>query len=145
MRIGKGNSIVDNGHAGGIFIAIDDDGVLHEKAVSLDLKEYYSHPDTGFIFKGYKIDGLDKVISAAKKCAVALSQVGMISFDFTIDEKGDPCLIEANCAGGSAWLIQGAHGVGAFGDNTEKILDWVCQNKNHKKYQREKYYFGNMG
>jgi len=133
MRLGRGGSFTDNASAGGIFIAIDDDGTLHKTAFTEYRKEYTIHPDTGFVFENQKIEHLNKVIAEAKRLQYAIPQVAVVNWDFTIDEHGEPVLIEANMKNdvqaGSIWLPQMAHGKGAFGDNTAKVLDYIRRAK----------------
>lgn len=125
MRIGRGGSCLDNAHAGGIFIAIEEDGTLHQKAFTEFNESFDTHPDSGVVFAGYKIKLFPHVLHAAEIMHQTIPQVGSINWDFTIDSKGDPLLIEANINGGSIWLPQIAHGKGAFGEETPEILRWL--------------------
>ena len=64
---------------------------------------------------------------------LAIPQVRIVNWDFTIDQDGEPILIEANMKNdvqaGSIWLPQMAHGKGAFGENTAKILQYLRKAK----------------
>ena len=144
MRIGQGGNYLDNAHAGGMFIAVDNDGSLHKTAFTEFKKEYTVHPDTGVHFEGYRIESFEKVLQAAKSVHQAIPQLGCINWDFTIDESGNPVLIEANCLGGSIWLSQMAHGKGPFGDKTAEILRWLRFMKHLSKSKRAEYKFGYM-
>ncbi len=125
MRIGQGGSFLDNAHAGGMFIAINDDGTLHKKAFTEFRDEFFEHPDTHVAFEGYIVNNFDKIIASAKKMHSAIPQLGVINWDFTIDKNEEPILIEANTSGGSIWLFQMAWGCGVFGKNTPAILEWL--------------------
>lgn len=142
MRLGIGGSCTDNASAGGIFIAVDDDGTLHKQAFTEHRKGYTVHPDTNVVFEGYKVEHLDKVIELAKRLQISIPQVACVNWDFTINEAGEPVLIEANMRNevqaGSIWLVQMAHGKGAFGDNTEKVLDYVRRAKKVPFSKRKK-------
>ena len=133
MRIGLGGSVIDNASAGGIFIAVDDDGTLHKSAFTEYRKEYTVHPDTNIVFEGQKIEHLDKVIETAKRLQFAIPQVAVVNWDFTINQDGTPVLIVANMKNdtqsGSIWLSQMAHGKGAFGENTAKVLQYIRRAK----------------
>ena len=133
LRLGIGGSFKDNASSGGIFIAVDDDGTMHKSAFTEYRKEYTVHPDTGFVFEGHKIEHLDRVIKEAKRLQYAIPQVGVVNWDFAINDKGEPILVEANMKNeiqaGSIWLPQMAHGKGAFGENTEKILHYIARAK----------------
>jgi hypothetical protein len=136
MRIGRHKSHLDNAHAGGIFIAVNQNGTLHNTAFSEFKEEYKEHPDTHVVFDGYQIKNFDKVLKAAIKMHSAIPQVGIVHWDFTINDKEDPVLIEANITGGSIWLIQMAWGCGPFGDNTKEILQWMREQKKLPIYKR---------
>jgi hypothetical protein len=144
MRIGQGGANVDNAHAGGMFIAIDDDGTLHEKAFTEFKKEFMEHPDTHLKFSNYKIDLFPKVLEIAKRCHSFIPQIGCINWDFTIDEQGNPILIELNIRGGGIWVFQMAHGCGIFGERTPEILRWMRLMKHTKMSKRDKYACGRM-
>lgn len=125
MRIGQGGANVDNAHAGGMFIAVDKNGSLHKNAFTEFKTEYCLHPDTKITFDGYRIELFPEVLNAAKRCHALIPQIGCINWDFTINEAGQPVLIEANLRGGSIWLFQMAHGKGVFGSKTPEILNWL--------------------
>lgn len=144
MRIGSGGNFVDNAHAGGMFIAVDDDGQLHENAMTEFNIQFAKHPDTGVVYKDVKLDLVPKVIAAAHRMHGATPQLGVVNWDFTLDEDGEPVLIEANTMGGAVWLPQMAHGVGAFGDKTEEVLRWMRFVKKLGVAERKKYAFGKM-
>lgn len=143
MRIGRGGNCVDNAHAGGMFIAVDDDGRLHKEAFTEFREVFDRHPDTGLVFDGYRIPLFSPVKAAARRMHEMLPQVGVINWDFTIDAAGDPVLIEVNIQGGSIWLSEIAHGCGPFGENTPEILRWLRLMKNTRPADRAKYAFGN--
>lgn len=142
MRIGQGNNFLDNAHAGGMFIAVDDDGTLHKTAYTEFKNEFNKHPDTGVVFNGYKIKNVDKCIAAAEHMCTLVPQLGCVNWDFTINENEEPILIEANTECGSVWLIEMAHGVGPFGENTEEILKWMRNMKNTPVSMRDAIMFG---
>ena len=144
MRIGRGNAIVDNAHAGGIFIAVNNDGVLHKTAFTEFKESYTVHPDTNTVFEGYKIDHFEKVVDAAKCLHATIPQVGVYNWDFTIDRDGNPVLIEANTKEGSPWMLQMAHGCGPFGERTPEILRWIRLCRSLPKSKRKKYAYGYM-
>lgn len=146
MRIGSGGAYLDNAHAGGMFIALDNDGTMHKTAFTEFKQEFTEHPDSHLQFEGYRIELLPRVIEAAKALHETLPQIGCVNWDFTIDTDGNPTLIEANMAngkqGGSIWLVEMAHGCGAFGDNTAEVLRWLRWMKKQPRSKWEKYEFG---
>jgi hypothetical protein len=142
MRIGRNGNYLDNAHAGGMFIAVDDDGTLHDRAFTEFKEEFTKHPDTGVVFKNYKIENFSQVLEAAKRMSSMVPQVGCINWDFTIDDRGEPVLIEGNMKFGSTWLIEMAHGVAPFGERTEEVLQWLRKMRKTKASERYKYLYG---
>ena len=143
MRIGRGNAYVDNAHAGGIFVAIDKDGTIRGKAVTEFNEQYIEHPDTHVKFDGYKIDLFPRVVDAAIKIHTLIPQIGVANWDFTIDEYGEPVLVELNLLDCSIWLYEMVHGKGTFGAKTEEVLKWLKVLNKTRKSRRTQYAFGN--
>lgn len=125
LRIGRNGNRLDNAHQGGIFIGVHDDGSLLAEAHSEFGEMFEAHPDSGVKFSGYTISGVSKIIDAAHKLQAMLPRVGCINWDFTLDKDINPVLIEANMRGGSIWLIQMAHGISGFGENTSAVLRFI--------------------
>ena len=74
MRIGRGGSYLDNAHAGGMFIALSDDGTLHKTAFTEFKEEFVEHPDSKLKFEGYRIPLLPNVVDAEKECTIHYQQ-----------------------------------------------------------------------
>ncbi|HIF9210052.1 TPA: sugar-transfer associated ATP-grasp domain-containing protein [Photobacterium damselae] len=134
LRIGGGDSILDNIHAGGMVIHVSDDGCLSKYAYSLGWgdtnKKFDRHPNTNIIFDNYKIKNINKVILAAYEGHGKLSGIGIISWDITLDINNMPVVIETNLLGQSAWFPQIISGKSLFGDNTKEMLKSIFGNKN---------------
>lgn len=130
LRIGRMGNFLDNAHAGGIFIGVDDSGNLLDTAFTEFGDRYDKHPDTQILFKGYCVEEFPRILEVAHKLQSLFPQVRIIHWDLTIDENNDIVLIEANMRGGGIWLPQMAHGKSPFGDNTARILEIIRKNKN---------------
>lgn len=144
MRIGKNGSVVDNAHAGGIFIGVEEDGKLKESAYTEFREEYRIHPDTDIVFGEHKIELFPKLLDSAKKLHEAVPQVGIVNWDFTLDSDGEPVLIEANIDSGTIWMTEMANGCGAFGEHTAEVLQWIRMMKTKKASERFSYAYGEM-
>lgn len=142
MRIGHGGAVVDNASSGGMFISISNDGYLQGKAVTKDNKKYSEHPDTHTIFDGHKINNFEKVIKAAMRMHAMIPQIGVVGWDFTIDENGQPLLIEANIGTVMFYFCQMSLGIPAFGDRTAEVLQWIKKMKHLPYNKRGDYAFG---
>jgi len=105
---------------------VDDSGNLGEFAYRLgygDSDEKFSqHPDTKVVFKDCKLSFIEALIEDAKKLHGLLSDIKIISWDFTVDENGNFVVVEVNLRGQSVWFPQMISGRAIFGNNTEAFL-----------------------
>lgn len=126
LRIGGGGSEVDNIHAGGMSIAVGNDGSLAKKAYRLgygdSFESFDKHPDTNVVFEGYKLSFIDRLIETAKRLHEMTANIGTISWDFTVDDNGEIVVIEANFRGQSVWFPQMLSGESFYGENMVDVL-----------------------
>lgn len=122
LRIGRGGHHVDNVHSDGIFVGCSHDGQLRDCAFNQLGERFEKHPDTGTVFKGYRIPGVVKVLECAKRMHERLPQMRIVFWDFTLDESGEVVLVEINVNSLGCWLPQISNGEPLFGNNTAAIL-----------------------
>ena len=132
-RMGCTDSKIDNIHAGGLVIGVQNNGQLLPKAYQLGYgdndKTFTVHPRTNVEFKDVCLPSIEKVIKAAYAAHERLPRIGIVSWDFTVDKDGNPVLIEANIKSQSIWFPQIVHGKGAFEKNTPVILNLLKKKK----------------
>ena len=122
LRIGQGGSEVDNAHAGGMFIAVDDDGQLGSEAFTEGQKRYRQHPDTGVVFEGYRVPFMPQLRRAALELHRVIPRIDVASWDLTVDADGQVVLVEINLRSQAIWMAQMAHGKSFYGEDTEAML-----------------------
>lgn len=126
FRIGRATKNVDNIHAGGLVVGVEDNGRLLPYAYELGYGDkaikYTEHPDSKVKFADYELPFIQEIINSAYKVHGRYPHIGIISWDYTVDEKGNVVLIEANIMGQSIWIPQMIHGKGAFGQYTRAML-----------------------
>ena len=129
LRMGRKNSNVDNIHAGGIGVGVNDDGSLCEFGYELGygnkVNKLSEHPDSHVVFKDYVLPKIPEIIEAAYSVHKKLVNIGIVSWDFTVDENANVVLIEANIRGQGIWFNQIVNGKGAFGEDTKEILSMI--------------------
>lgn len=130
FRMGTGFSNVDNAHAGGIYIGVQDNGQLLPFALDMAGRRYYTHPTTNLVFEDHLLPAVSAIIHLGEQLLGCFPGLGIVSWDFSLREDGVPVLIEANLTGQSIWLSQMSHGAGAFGDRTSEILALVARRRN---------------
>lgn len=128
LRMGTGDSRVDNHHAGGMSSGITSDGRLKEFAFFLDGRKIDKHP-SGFVFNGYKIPSFNKAIEMVKDAHMRIGHFRLVGWDIAIDKEGDPVLIECNMRKNGIELHEFSNGP-FFGDLTERVFDEVIKKRN---------------
>lgn len=142
MRIGQGGGVVDNAHAGGMFVSVSNDGRLGKTAMTEFNDKYQKHPDTGLVFENHQIYNFDKVLQSVRRIHALVTRLGVVNWDFTINQDGEAVLLEANVSSGSIWLAQMAHGKAGFGEDTAEVLRWVRFMEGLPKSKRKEYCYG---
>lgn len=142
IRLGRGGQCVDNATSGGMFIGIQNDGTLNKEAMDIAGNRYSAHPDTGVVFESHRIEGVEDVIATAIRLHAQVPQLGVIGWDFTVDQEGVPVVIEANVRNASYRLSQMAHGVSPFLERTPEVLKWIKKMKHIPYSKRSEYAFG---
>lgn len=129
LRMGVDNSLIDNIHAGGLCIGINQDGTLKENAYKLgwgdNNQTLPEHPTSKVVFKDYYIGDIQRLLEVAKKLHQKVPHLGIISWDLTINDKNDVVLIEANCSGQSVWFPQVVNAEPLFGEDTEYFIKLI--------------------
>ena len=111
IRIGVGDSKVDNTSAGGICAAIDlETGVIVSKGVRRDGGCYLFHPDTGKQILGETIPKWNELNDMIDMLRPVGTPVHLVGWDFALSEKGW-CIVEGNACP-SIMGIQGSMDMG---------------------------------
>ena len=90
MRIGRNGSDVVNSSQGGISVQVDiNSGRLSKYAtVELDGTRFDKHPDTGFVFDGYQLEGWEKIKCQIIDFAKAMPEIKELAWDIAIIKDG---------------------------------------------------------
>ena len=128
VRIGQAGSRVDNASSGGLTCGITEKGVLKKYAYNQKGNRTEEHPDSHIRFENLKIEGVEKIDRVIQNIHCRLPHFRLISWDFSIDETGEPVLIEANINYGGVEIHQINNGP-IFGNKTKEILEEVFQKK----------------
>lgn len=125
LRIGGVGARVDNVSAGGCACSVKPDGWLQEKAIARSGGWTDTHA-SGIKFKDICVPSFDRVVQTAKRLHTQLPHFNIVGWDFSIDEAGDPVLIELN-------FNPGQNQIGSkqptFGDMSEEVFDEVFRKK----------------
>ncbi len=115
LRMGVGDSKVDNVSSGGLACGINEQGKLKKMAFGVDGSGVDKHPQ-GPVFEGLSVPGFDACKTICKTVAPRFARFSrLVSWDFAIDKSSSPLLIEANLCGGELDFHQMCNGP-IFGD-----------------------------
>ena len=96
LRMGKGESFVDNASSGGIYALVDiETGILHGPARSFSGERYDYHPNTGVLFEGAQIPRWQELNKIIDKVARVVPEQKQVGWDFALSV-GGWVLVEAN-------------------------------------------------
>lgn len=130
IRIGRSGQVIDNQSAGGISAKINVDGTLGKYAFGKAGDDMLEKTDTGIVLEGYQIPSYNKAVEKVKELHYSLPLFDLIGWDISINEEGEPILIEWNGRPGPS---QTACGTG-YGELTERIITEVWNRKNTVSY-----------
>lgn len=96
LRVGRGESVVDNFSAGGISALIDPTtGIICTEGADKRGARYAAHPDTHVSFKGFAIPEWDKAVEIVKRAALTVPGDHYCGWDLAYSRRGW-CMVEAN-------------------------------------------------
>lgn len=96
IRTGRGGSVVDNVGAGGITALVDiTTGTVCTDGVC-GFEYFEKHPDTGKLFKGFRLPNWDELCKLASDAHRVRPQQKMFGWDFAWTDKGYWDIIEVN-------------------------------------------------
>ncbi len=128
LRMGVGDSKVDNASSGGITVGVENNGRLKPVAYNAAGERFEEHPTTHAKFNDYVIPNFEIIKQLVKQQATHLPHFRLISWDIAIDENEEPIIIEANLHFGEIDFHQLNNGP-LFGKDTEEILKEVFGNR----------------
>lgn len=101
IRIGRGESTVDNTSSGGMSVLVDiDTGRLLTPGVDKKDHVYTEHPDTGITLQGYQLPCFEAAKAMVLEAAKVVPEMGYIGWDVSVNDRGEPLLIEGNAYAG---------------------------------------------
>lgn len=106
LRVGSGGRHTDNVSAGGLKIAVNENGALaeygfYDKAHGTKTQV---HPDSGILFQDIMLPYYDEAIQLSKKFHSKLKEIHLIGWDIAITENG-PVFIEGNESCGTDFQV----------------------------------------
>ncbi|MBR1456672.1 MAG: hypothetical protein IJ594_05885 [Oscillospiraceae bacterium] len=89
LRFGQGESCVDNGGAGGIFVLVDPEtGLTITEGVAEDGTHFLFHPNTGLQLPGFRVPRWDEAIALSKELALVVPEHPCVGWDLALTDGG---------------------------------------------------------
>lgn len=96
LRIGVGDSLVDNVGSGGIYTLLNEKGIIDNPCWSdKTISTYTIHPSNGYNLVGFKVPFFEEAINLCKKAALVEPHIRYVGWDVAITTNG-PILVEGN-------------------------------------------------
>ena len=137
IRIGGGDSRVDNLYNGGVLVGVGEGGRLGDIGVTNDGSVVSMHPDLHYRFVDIRLPHHEKALALVRRAHGIMGHNRIAHWDVAVDETGEAVLVETNLALGSIDCIQVCCGP-LFGKDTQKVLNEVY----YDRKGRERYRFG---
>jgi hypothetical protein len=127
LRIGAKGSFLDHDNLGGVSVAISDDNKLYDFALDINGNKLGSFND--IVFKDQpEVLALAEVKKIATYLAGKFFHGRLLAMDFTVNDKGEPLLLEINCWGNGISQYQMSSG-SVFREYTEEVLNYCSKTK----------------
>jgi len=98
LRMGKGDSFVDNASAGGVFAIIDPEtGEIVSDGIDENNNHYTEHPDTHIPFKGHRISQWDSLLEFVREIAFFDPKITYVGWDIAYCRDKGWMIVEGNC------------------------------------------------
>ncbi len=89
LRVGTGESVVDGGHYGGLWLAIDvETGIVGNPAVNIYGYEFLYHPDTHIPLVGFQLPDWDGAVALVRKLMDVVPQINYVGWDLAHTASG---------------------------------------------------------
>ena len=120
LKVGRNGSVIDNFGSGGFLSLIDENGVVYTDGFDKTGKSLKKHPDTGVIFKDFKLPEWDLALKICEEAALLYKKNRYIGFDLAYTKHNGWVMVEANARG----EIKGTQIITKQG--IKKKLDLLC-------------------
>ena len=104
LRVGRGDSVVDNAGSGGIIVAVDAQTGITIAAADEKGKSYTKHPETEYDLIGFKIPRWNEAIELVKELAQIIPMNRYTGWDVALTNDGW-AMVEGNSRGQFVWQV----------------------------------------
>ena len=87
LRVGVGDSLVDNTATGGYYYEVDlENGIVSSEGISKDGTRVFIHPQTDIVMLGFKVPLWEEVVKMCTSAAQRLPRMALVGWDVAISQ-----------------------------------------------------------
>ena len=125
LRMGAKGSFVDNlSTGGGVLVGINQDGHVNDFGINKRYEKVFKAP-SGIAFEGLQIPNWPYIKEKAIGFHQHIPHANLIGWDITLDESGEPIVIEINLDHAEIEAHQIFNGP-VFGDRLQEVKDYIA-------------------
>ena len=129
FRCGQGDSIVDNGGAGGLMIGVDQQGRLRNYAYN-NKYDKVERSYNGILFSDKSFEQVPMMVEMVKELHQrCLPSMGFAGWDIALNNNNTPLMIEVNLVWPGIQFEQLCPGTPIFGNRTDEVIEYVIKRK----------------
>lgn len=121
LRMGNGDSVIDNVTRGGVCVDVDAQGKLADFGLDYRFAQVHEHPTTHRQFQGVSLPYYDDMCRVVCSVAKRIPSFNLLGFDVVARENGEICIIEINATSIS---LKPQTRRPLFGDETDRVKQW---------------------
>lgn len=106
LRFGVGGSRIDNIMSGGCYLPFSGGSLGNTAYDGLGFETGEKHPDTGYRYDELDLPCIEKLISTCKEAHTLFPYLRFIGWDVSVDQSGEPKLIEWNANNPTIWRYE---------------------------------------
>lgn len=121
LRIGAKGNVVDNAHAGGMFVGIDKNGCLGKYVCDQFGRKQTVFNGIDFSTGKFFVPNWDLICEKVVELSQYIIHHDLIAWDAILNSEGIPQILEVNVGGYGGWAFQFTSGP-MFGDFTDDVI-----------------------
>jgi len=133
LRVGRQGSSVDNIHAGGYIVGINERGLLNSFLTDADGQRITIWNGVDYERNRFVTPHLSLVLDFARHIASMIVHQRFLALDIMVDSTGHPKLIEYNIGKFSDWIFELNTGT-IFGIHTDEVISFCRSQQNSIQY-----------
>lgn len=134
LRMGVGQTALDNETSGGISVGINLNGQMNSYGCTRFGRKLDKHPSSGQTFKDKQVPQYEKMLNTAVVLAERIPNMRLLSFDIVLCPDETVKCLEINTVGQGIHFLQTYDG-GLFREYSEEVIHYCQKNPNKDQFR----------